>query len=53
MVSMTFNYHVCNICSTMAHDPVIISEESMKVSCEITTVEQLLAPEMENGTNAD
>lgn len=31
IVSMTFNYHVCDICGTMAHDPVIIGEESMKI----------------------
>lgn len=31
IVSVTFNYKVRNIWGTMAHDPVIISEESMKV----------------------
>lgn len=32
IVSVTFNYKVCNIWGTMmAHDPLIISDESMKV----------------------
>lgn len=31
IISMTFNYNVCNICGTMAHSPVTISEESIKI----------------------
>lgn len=54
IVSVTFNYKVCNIWgTTMAHDPVIISDESMKVWHEITTVKQNLAPEEGKWNNAD
>ena len=50
---ITLNYNVCNICGTVAHDPAIISEESMKNWHQITTVKKNLAPEEGKWNDAD
>lgn len=49
---MALKYNVCNICGTMAHDPVITSEQSMKIWLQISTVKQNLAPEEGKWNNA-
>lgn len=50
---MTFKYNVRNICGTVVHSSVIVSEESIEVWQTIASVKQNLAPEGGKWNNAD